>query len=79
MILWSRELKIESIVYTHYDGKANLKVKNTTPEKVEFIYELSKKDYAKAQRKENSINDKLYNLVGTDYVNLVTQSDELGS
>lgn len=73
------ELKIESIVYTHYDGKASLKVKNTTPEKVEFIYELSKKEYAKTQRKESSITDKLYALVGMDYVNLVTQSDELGS
>ena len=73
------ELKIESIVFTHYNGKANLKVKNTTPEKVEFIYELSKKDYTNTQKKENSITDKLYCLVGTDYVNLITQSDELGS
>ena len=73
------ELKIESIIYTHYNGKANLKVKNTTPEKVEFIYELSKKDYINTQKKENSITDKLYCLVGTDYVNLITQSDELGS
>lgn len=73
------ELKIKSIVYTHYDGRANLKVLNTTIEKVEFIYELSKRDYNKSQKKEDNINDKLYSLVGTDYVNLVAQSDELGS
>ena len=73
------ELKIKSIIYTHYDGKANLKVLNTTIEKVEFIYEISKKDYNKSQKKEDNITDKLYSLVGTDYVNLVTQGDELGS
>ena len=37
------ELRIESIVYNYYDKKAVLRVKNTTPETIEFIYELSKK------------------------------------
>lgn len=73
------ELKIESIIYNHYNGRAILKVKNTTPEKVEFIYELSRYDVIKAQKKEPGISEKLYHLAGTDYVNLVTQSDELGS
>lgn len=73
------ELKIESIIYNHYNGRAILKVKNTTPEKVEFIYELSRYDVIKAQKKEPGISEKLYHLAGADYVNLVTQSDELGS
>lgn len=73
------ELKIESIIYDYYAGKAILKVKNTTQEKVEFIYELSRGDVVKSQKKEISITEKLYQLVGTDYVNLVAQSDELGS
>ena len=73
------ELKIESIIYDYYAGKAVLKVKNTTQEKVEFIYELSREDVVKSQKKEISITEKLFQLVGTDYVNLVAQSDELGS
>lgn len=73
------ELKIESIVYEHYNNKAVLKVKNTTPEEVEFIYEVSKKEVDKVRNKEFSITEKLYQLSGIEYVNLVSQNDELGS
>ena len=72
------ELKIESIVYNHYNSKALLKVKNTTPEVVEFIYEVSKKEVEKVRSKEISITEKLYQLSGIEYVNLVSQNDELG-
>lgn len=73
------ELKIESIVYNYYNSKAFLKVKNTTPESVEFIYEVSKKEADKVRSKESSITEKLYKLSGIEYVNLVSQNDELGS
>lgn len=72
------ELKIESIIYNHYKGKAVLKVKNTTPDSVEFIYELSKKEADNPADKETSITEKMYQLAGIEYVNLVTQNDELG-
>lgn len=73
------ELKIESILYEHYNNKAVLKVKNTTPEDVEYIYEVSKKEVDKVRNKEFSITEKLYQLSGIEYVNLVSQNDELGS
>ena len=73
------ELRIESIVYNYYDKKAVLRVKNTTPETIEFIYELSKKIENKTLNKEKSISDTLYELSGIEYVNLVEQNDEIGS
>lgn len=73
------ELKIESIVYNYYNNKVFLKVKNTTPETVEFIYEVSKKQADKVRSKEKSITDEIYELSGIEYVNLVAQNDELGS
>lgn len=73
------ELRIESIVYNYYNRKAVLRVKNTTPETIELIYELSKKIENKASSKEKSISDKLYELSGIEYVNLVEQNDEIGS
>lgn len=73
------ELRIESIVYNYYNKKAVLRVKNTTPETIEFIYELSKKIENKTLDKEKSISDTLYELSGVEYVNLVEQNDEIGS
>ena len=73
------ELRIESIVYNYYDKKAVLRVKNTAPETIEFIYELSKKIENKTLNKEKSISDTLYELSGIEYVNLVEQNDEIGS
>ena len=73
------ELRIEAMVYNYYNKKAILRVKNTTPETIELIYELSKKVEQKSSSKEKSISDKLYELSGIEYVNLVEQNDEIGS
>lgn len=73
------ELNIESIVYNYYDKKAILRVKNTSPETVEFIYELSKRIQKMAEKKEKSITEELYELSDIEYVNLVEQNDEIGS
>jgi uncharacterized membrane protein YhiD involved in acid resistance len=73
------ELNIESIVYNYYDKKAILRVKNTSPETVEFIYELSKSIQKRAEKKEKSITEELYELSDVEYVNLVEQNDEIGS
>ena len=73
------ELNIESIVYNYYDKKAILRVKNTSPETVEFIYELSKSIQKRAEKKEKNITEELYELSDVEYVNLVEQNDEIGS
>lgn len=73
------ELRIESIVYNYYNRKAILRVKNTTPEMIEFIYELNKRTVRKLNNKQESISEKIYELSGIEYVNLVEQNDEIGS
>ena len=71
------ERNIEAIIFKYFDRKAILKVKNTTQESVEFIYELSNKTYKIVNKKEKNITDLLYELGGVEYVNIVKQSDEI--
>lgn len=71
------EREVESVVFKYFDRKALLKVKNTTQENVEFIYEISNKIYKNASKTEKSITDLLYGLGQVEYVNIVAQSDEI--
>ena len=71
------EHEIESAVFTYFNGKTNLRVKNTSPESCEFIYELSRKVYNKASSTELSITDALYKIKNINYVNIVSQNDEI--
>ena len=68
---------IESIVFSHFSGKAVLRARNTTTGHCEFIYELSRKVYQKAYKKESDISERLYALGEVEYVNIVAQSDEI--
>jgi len=65
-----------------------IKAENSTEEKVEFIYEIDSRSINLSQKRESksaaaetraqeTIMDKLYALGGIDYVNLVSQSDEI--
>ena len=72
-----RELDLEGVVSRYYDQKAMLKVKNTTPDSVELIYELTRKTYMDSYKNEKDITDHLYSLGNVEYVNIVTQSDEI--
>ena len=74
----SRTLDIEGIVYDYFGNKALQKVKNTTRTTVELIYELPRSAYQAAYKREQNIVDKLYALHDVEYVNAVTQSDEIG-
>lgn len=73
----NEDLKIEGVVFDYYSHKANLKVKNTTVNTVEYIYELTKKVYNKQLSKEESITDALYKIKNVEYVNIVVQNDEI--
>lgn len=72
-----RELDVERIVFDYFEKKAILRVKNTTSETIEFIFELSRKTYDISYKKDQSIVEKLYNLGQIQYVNIITQSDEI--
>jgi len=71
------EDEIEGIVFKHFNMKPTLRVKNTTPDSVEFIFEMNKSIYNKTYKNEKSITQLLYEKDGMEYVNVVTQNDEI--
>lgn len=79
------EERIEALIFQYYARKANLRVKNTTETSVEFIYELSRRTMARAEKVKRSagprktITDAIYEIGGIEYCNLVVQNDEISS
>lgn len=72
-----KEMDIESVIFSYFNKKALLKVKNTTENNVEFVYEMTRSAYNLSYKKDQGITQKLYSLGGIEYVNIVTQSDEI--
>lgn len=68
---------MERLVFSYFDKRALLRVRNTTTEHVELIYEMPRKVWQTNYQKDLDISDALYALGGTEYVNTVTQSDEI--
>ncbi|MGI6254929.1 MAG: DUF4956 domain-containing protein [Acutalibacter sp.] len=80
----ANEERIEALIFQYYARKANLRVKNTTENSVEFIYELSSRLMEQSRRRANvknakSITDAIYQIGGIEYCNLVQQNDEISS
>lgn len=73
----NRCMEMEGMVFSFFGGKALLKVKNTTAESAELIFEMPRSTYQITYKKDQDIVDKLYDLGGVEYVNIVTQSDEI--
>ena len=73
------EQKIEALMFQYFSHNINLRVKNTTTDKIEFIYEITKKSLDKTVTKDMSITDAVYNIGNIDYFNIVTQNDEISS
>ena len=71
------EDEIEGIVFKHFNMKPLLRVKNTTPDSVEFIFEMNRSTYNKTYKSRKSITQLLYEKDGMEYVNVVTQNDEI--
>ena len=73
----SLESEIEGLVFQHFNMKPLLRVKNTTPDSVEFIFEMGRSAYNRTYKGEKSITQLLYEKDGMEYVNIVTQNDEI--
>lgn len=77
------EERVEALVFQYFARKANLRVKNTTENSVEFIYEVGKSvlDSAgggsKSKKQKKSITDALYEIGKIEYCNIVAQNDEI--
>lgn len=73
----ANEKQIEVKIFKVFKNKAKLKVKNSTPESIEFIYEVSKKHYDRVQKKETGLFDSIYKIGDIEYVNVVIQNDDI--
>jgi len=83
-----KEQEIRRTIFDFFVKTPIIKAENSTEEKVEFIYEIDSRSINLSQKRESksaaaetraqeTIMDKLYALGGIDYVNLVSQSDEI--
>ena len=70
-------LEMERLVFSYFNKKALLRVRNTTVDRVELIYEMPRKVWQLNYKKSVDIADALYALGDVEYVNTVAQSDEI--
>lgn len=76
----TKEAQIQAIMYKFFGAKAVLRVKNSTTESIEFIYEITVKMLTLAERKNNiGICDEIYKIGNIEYVNTVMQNDEVSN
>ena len=76
----TKEAQIQAIMYKFFGAKAVLRVKNSTTESIEFIYEITVKLLSQAERKNNiGICDEIYKIGNIEYVNTVMQNDEVSN
>ena len=68
-----------SVVTDYFKRRVDLRVKNTTEDSVELIYEIPRNVYRKASAGTNSVEDLLYEIEHIQYVNIVTQDDDISS
>ncbi|MBQ5677168.1 MAG: DUF4956 domain-containing protein [Lachnospiraceae bacterium] len=74
----SKEKDIERSVAKYYSTNAKVKVKNSTKDSIEYIYELSQKMIRTAEKSNaETIMETIYKIDDIKYVNLVCQNDEL--
>ena len=74
----SREAVIAAHIFKLFDRRAILRVRNTTEDTVEFIYEVTSKQLRRAESK-TSVTDSVYEIGGIEYVNIVMQNDEVSN
>lgn len=73
------ELPVESLVFKLFQSKARLRVKNTMPDSIELIYEITEQQYRKAQKQNSDMVDAFYAIDGMEYINFVIQNDEIAN
>ena len=69
---------VTGYIFKTFKNKAILRVKNTTENTMELIYEISSSLLMKKE-KDINITDALYDLGGIEYVNIVMQNDEISN
>ncbi|MDO4499870.1 MAG: DUF4956 domain-containing protein [Erysipelotrichaceae bacterium] len=75
----SKEAEIQSVVFKLFNRQAVLRVKNSSRDDIEFIYEINQRIMLKAETRGSGINDTIYAIGDIDYVNIVLQNDEVSN
>ena len=75
----NRQSVIQSHIFKLFKRKAILRVRNTTEDTVEFIYEISSKLLRKVESETLNVSDSLYDIGGVEYVNIVMQNEEISN
>jgi len=76
----TKETAIQAVMFKFFGAKAVMRVKNSTADSVEFIYEITAKLLTQAERKNNvGICDEIYKIGNIEYVNTVMQNDEVSN
>jgi uncharacterized membrane protein YhiD involved in acid resistance len=75
----NRQEVVQAYMFKVFRRKAVMRVRNTTEQTVEFIYEVTAKTLQKAEQENSSLTDALYALGGMEYVNTVMQNDEVSN
>ena len=75
----NRQAVIQAHIFKLFKRKAILRVRNTTDETVEFIYELTSKTLNRVEQENTNLTDSIYELGGVEYVNIVMQNDEVSN
>ena len=74
----NKQSVVTGYIFKIFKNKAILRVKNTTEDTMELIYEVSS-SLLKKTEKDISITDGIYELGGIEYVNIVMQNDEISN
>ena len=76
----TKESQIQAVMFKFFGAKAMLRVKNSTTESIEYIYEITAKLLSQAERRNNiGICDEIYKIGNIEYVKTVMQNDEISN
>ncbi len=76
----TKEAAIQAVMYKFFGAKSVLRVKNSSNDSIEFIYEVTAKMLSLAERNNNiGICDEIYKIGNIEYVNTVMQNDEISN
>ncbi len=75
----NRQSVIQAHMYNIFKRKAVLRVRNSTDENIEFIFEVTANMIKKAENSGLNLIDSVYDIGGVEYVNVVMQNDEVSN
>lgn len=75
----NRQSVIQAHMYNIFKRKAVLRVRNSTDENIEFIFEVTANMIKKAENSGINLIDSVYDIGGVEYVNVVMQNDEVSN